>query len=236
MKYKTPQQKPKGEHKMARPGITYDEVIAAIDAILAAGEEPTIQRIREHLGTGSPNTIHRHLVTWRQSRPVEQRRTPELPVELQAALVKEIERQAAEARADVLKSLVESQKEADTLSKTGEGLEDQNADLLEQNATLTADRERLTALAEERQGKVVELESALDRERHAAEEARMQVAQGRYQVEALGQQVADLKSQLATALDDAKSAQAAQVAAEKNAAVAEARLEERSAVSKPKVK
>ena len=76
---------------MARPGITYDEVIAAIDAILAAGEEPTIQRIREHLGTGSPNTIHRHLIAWRQSRPVEQRRAPELPAELQAALVKEIE-------------------------------------------------------------------------------------------------------------------------------------------------
>lgn len=218
---------------MARPGITYDEVIAAIDAILAAGEEPTIQRIREHLGTGSPNTIHRHLTAWRQSRPVEQRKAPELPAELQAALVKEIERQSAEARADVLKSLVEAQKEAATLSKTGEELEELNSDLQEQADTLTAERERLAALAEERQGEVTGLKTNLDRERQAAEDARMQVAQGRYQIEAFGQQVADLKADLAAALAEIKAAQSAQIAAEKSAAVAEARLEERANLKKP---
>lgn len=221
---------------MARPGITYDEVIAAIDAILAAGEEPTIQRIREHLGTGSPNTIHRHLVTWRASRPVEQRKAPELPAELQAALVKEIERQAADARADVLKSLVEAQKEAATLSKAGEELEELNGDLQEQNDGLTAERERLAALAEERQGEVADLKADLDRERQAAEDARMLVAQGRYQVEALGQQVADLKADLTAALADIKSAQGAQIAAEKSAAVAEARLEERANLKRTRVK
>lgn len=221
---------------MARPGITYDEVIAAIDAILASGEEPTIQRVRDHLGTGSPNTIHRHLTAWRQSRPVEQRKAPELPAELQAALVKEIERQAAESRADVLKSLVEAQKEAATLSKTGEELEDMNADLQEHNESLTAERERLAALATERQEEVAALKVDLDRERTAAEDARMQVAQGRYQIEAFSQQVADLKADLAAAMADIKSAQAAQVAAEKIAAVAEARLEERAAAIKTKGK
>jgi chromosome segregation ATPase len=214
---------------MARPGITQEEVTAAIDAIIATSEEPTIQRIREHLGTGSPNTIHRHLTAWRQSRPVEQRRAPELPAELQAALVKEIERQAAEARAEVEKALVEVQKEAAMLAKTGEELEVQNTELQEQNEELHAERERLTALIEERLKESIDLKTELDRERKAAEEARMQVAQGRYQIEAFGQQVADLKADLAAALDNLKTSHAAQVAAEKAAAVAEARLEERSA-------
>lgn len=216
---------------MARPGITYDEVIAAIDAILAAGEEPTIQRIREHLGTGSPNTIHRHLVTWRASRPVEQRKAPELPAELQAALVKEIERQAAEARTDVERSLVEAQKEAAILAKAGEELEELNGTLEEQNEALAAEKERQAALANERHDEIEELKADLDRERKAAEEARIQVAQGRNKIEALDQQADELRAKLTDAAADAKAAQAAQVAAEKAAAVAEARLESEKATT-----
>ena len=216
---------------MARPGITYDEVIAAIDALLASGEEPTIQRIREHLGTGSPNTIHRHLVTWRASRPVEQRKAPELPAELQAALVKEIERQAAEARTDVERSLVEAQKEAATLAKAGEELEELNGTLEEQNEALAAEKERQAALANERHDEIEELKINLDRERKAAEEARIQVAQGRNKIEALDKQADELRAKLTDAAAEAKSAQAAQVVAEKTAAVAEARLESEKATT-----
>ena len=216
---------------MARPGITYDEVIAAIDALLASGEEPTIQRIREHLGTGSPNTIHRHLVTWRASRPVEQRKAPELPAELQAALVKEIERQAAEARTDVERSLVEAQKEAATLAKAGEELEELNGTLEEQNEALAAEKERQAALANERHDEIEELKINLDRERKAAEEARIQVAQGRNKIEALDKQADELRTKLNDAAAEAKFAQAAQVVAEKTAAVAEARLESEKATS-----
>ncbi|NKN34704.1 hypothetical protein HF203_15920, partial [Marichromatium bheemlicum] len=50
---------------MARPGITYKEVAAAAEALTEQGETPSIKRVRDHLGTGSPNTIHRHLSAWR---------------------------------------------------------------------------------------------------------------------------------------------------------------------------
>lgn len=216
---------------MARPGITYDEVIASIDAILAGGEEPTIQRIREHLGTGSPNTIHKHLVAWRAARPVEQRKAPELPAELQAALVREIERQAAEARTDVEKALVQAQKDAAVLAKTGEELEDTITILEEQNEGLAAEKERQAALANERHDEIEELKAALERERKAAEEARIQVAQGRNRIEALDQQADELKAKLEEAATVAKSAQAAQVAAEKSFAVAEARLESEKTIT-----
>lgn len=50
---------------MAR-GITDTDVHTAADELVAAGERPTVERIRAHLGTGSPNTVTRHLDTWWQ--------------------------------------------------------------------------------------------------------------------------------------------------------------------------
>lgn len=49
---------------MAR-GITQDQVSAAADALVTAGERPTVEKIRAQLGTGSPNTVIRMLDTWR---------------------------------------------------------------------------------------------------------------------------------------------------------------------------
>lgn len=48
---------------MAR-GITETDVHTAADELVAAGERPTVDRIRAHLGTGSPNTVTRWLETW----------------------------------------------------------------------------------------------------------------------------------------------------------------------------
>jgi len=45
-------------------GITENDVHEAADALVAAGERPTVERIRAHLGTGSPNTVTRWLETW----------------------------------------------------------------------------------------------------------------------------------------------------------------------------
>ncbi len=48
---------------MAR-GITESDVHTAADEIVGTGERPTVERIRSHLGTGSPNTVTRWLETW----------------------------------------------------------------------------------------------------------------------------------------------------------------------------
>lgn len=48
---------------MAR-GITESDVHTAADELVASGERPTVERIRGHLGTGSPNTVTRWLETW----------------------------------------------------------------------------------------------------------------------------------------------------------------------------
>jgi hypothetical protein len=84
-----------GEIQMAREGITFEQVAAAADALVGEGVQPTIRAVRERLGTGSPNTIHRHLVAWREARPAATAAAPELPAPLAAALANEIERAAA---------------------------------------------------------------------------------------------------------------------------------------------
>lgn len=48
---------------MAR-GITESDVHTAADELVTAGERPTVERVRAHLGTGSPNTVVRWLETW----------------------------------------------------------------------------------------------------------------------------------------------------------------------------
>lgn len=45
-------------------GVQDTDVWAAADALLQAGEQPTIERVRLHLGRGSPNTVGPHLKAW----------------------------------------------------------------------------------------------------------------------------------------------------------------------------
>jgi chromosome segregation ATPase len=70
-------------------GITQDQVNQAADAITAAGERPTVERIRAHLGTGSPNTVTRMLDAWRQGLAERLRQAsllPDLPDEVGQAM------------------------------------------------------------------------------------------------------------------------------------------------------
>lgn len=45
-------------------GVQQEEVSEAADALLASGTRPTIERVRLHLGRGSPNTVAPMLETW----------------------------------------------------------------------------------------------------------------------------------------------------------------------------
>ncbi len=63
---------------MAR-GITQDQVNAAAETILSAGENPTVEKVRIELGTGSPNTITRMLDAWRSQLGKRLRQLSALP-------------------------------------------------------------------------------------------------------------------------------------------------------------
>lgn len=50
---------------MARLGVTYQDIANAADQIIGQGKQPTIELIRNLLGTGSSTTIANHLRSWR---------------------------------------------------------------------------------------------------------------------------------------------------------------------------
>ncbi len=50
--------------RRGRPGIQLEDVCAAADALIAQGLKPTIERVRLHMGGGSPNTVSRLLDEW----------------------------------------------------------------------------------------------------------------------------------------------------------------------------
>ncbi len=51
---------------MSRIGITYEEVASAAKKLQNSGENPTVDRIRNLLGTGSNSTIARYLRDWKK--------------------------------------------------------------------------------------------------------------------------------------------------------------------------
>jgi hypothetical protein len=54
----TPRRRP------GRPGIQLEDVLAAADALVSEGAKPTIERVRQRLGGGSPNTVSAMLDEW----------------------------------------------------------------------------------------------------------------------------------------------------------------------------
>ena len=212
---------------MARPGITREQVWQAADQLKGEGDDPTIEKIRARIG-GSPNTVHKHFREWRQSQPQAQREAPQLPADLQAALVAEIDKQASAARAAAESEAIQAQEAADTLAEIGATLEEEAEKLRVQLEELENEKERAEAVASERKSEIERVNSQLAREMEAAESARMETAESRFTLDALTDQVAQLKtevSDLTRALDEAR---AEQHLSAKTAAVAEANAQSQS--------
>lgn len=138
---------------MAR-GITETDVHTAADALVAAGERPTVERIRAHLGTGSPNTVTRWLETWWQSLGVrlaghaDKVALPEAPAAV-AALATQLWEQALAAAQQQAQAALDA--ERSTLAQDQVQLADERAQLgrqLQAYQAATAQAQREHALAE----------------------------------------------------------------------------------------
>src|SRR5512144_10676 len=73
---------------MARPGLSYEDVKKTAAVLLEQGMNPSIQRIRTILGTGSNSTIADHLKRWQQELETIPRAAlpPAVPEAVMAAL------------------------------------------------------------------------------------------------------------------------------------------------------
>jgi len=85
---------------MSRPGVSYEDVSKVATTLLSQGTHPSVQRVRNALGTGSNTTIDRYLKKWQETFKQEKRTVlPEtLPEELMSPL--ETFWQTAMARAE----------------------------------------------------------------------------------------------------------------------------------------
>ncbi|MGM0857193.1 MAG: DNA-binding protein [Pseudomonadota bacterium] len=125
---------------MARSGIQYSDVQQAIDTLLTRGDTPSVQRIREVLGTGSYTTISEHFRQWRIERENNRDVPPPKGVpEAVASLAGELWKEALEAAQQALHHYRE---EADRQIEAAR-LEANDADQRAANA-----EQRETALAE----------------------------------------------------------------------------------------
>ncbi len=172
---------------MARTGITFDDVARSANELLSRGENPTIQRIREQLGSGSNTTIANHLRRWQQAR--REASVPALPPTVPEGLMPALETfwQSATREAHALFELereaFRSELETARLAQEDaqyslQRLEQAHSELTQQLAELTDKlTEQTQALEQERHTRLnLETELRTAAERHNSLEASLNAA------------------------------------------------------------
>ncbi len=212
---------------MGRPGITYEMVEAAANALSSErpGTTPTLVAIRAHLGgTGSPNTIHKFLKMWSDNRPKAATQVLAVPEEITKALSGWVLQQATGSRADAEERLQQAQATADELARVGEDLEAERDHLLESITALTTQRDQHQATAAERSAEIERLLAEVERERALAGAAQVDAAQARLRAESQVEHLAEMRTRVENLSVAVDAERAARTAAEREAAVSAAQL------------
>jgi chromosome segregation ATPase len=188
-----------------------DEVTAAASTLQDDGKQVTIEAVRDFLGSGSPNTIHKHLASWRASNatPVEAPKA-DIPASIVAALGNWVQQFAEEAGAGVRDALAQSESDMETLLESGEQLETERDELLAQVASVTTARDQALATAAEQAEDIERLTAELRNARQIATDALVGKAKDQLAIEGKDSQLADLRAQIernvaaSAALSDAR--------------------------------
>ena len=210
---------------MAREGISYEAVEAVATGLAGAGQAVTLRAVREKLGTGSMNTVSRHLQGWREARPTAAAVIFEMPAELVNAFGRELRRGADQAVAGFQAELLEARAEVKELAGTGEALEAEREALVRQVVDLTTARDQAEATARERTAEISRLTESVEREQRAAESARIEAATSRLKLEGQSERLDELRQSSASLRADLTVAEKARVAAEQVSAVAQSQVQ-----------
>ncbi len=147
---------------MARQGISKEQVFEAAAALLEEGAAPTVQAVRDRLGSGSFSTINSHLAEWRREHADQApANIPDIPEKVQAAFNQLWATAARTAREDV-----ETQRQA---------LEAMRREMDKERADMAAEIKHLEKSLEEAQGTIGKLETGLAEERQGRLAAERQV-------------------------------------------------------------
>lgn len=149
-------------------GITENDVWQAADALLLEGARPTIERVRQKIGRGSPNTVSPHLDTWfrklgaRIRDPMAFSAPPTIPDPVQQAAAHFWDTALASARAQVSSELAGERAAAEAERRAA----------AEEKGALTSERERLAAHAQARDDVAQALRDQLAEQQRLAGELR----------------------------------------------------------------
>lgn len=181
-------------------GITETDVWTAADALLLEGARPTIERVRQKIGRGSPNTVSPHLETWfralgaRIKDPGAFAAAPAVPDPIAQAAAHFWETALAEARAE----------QAETYRRRW-------AELAEEGERLAADAEQLQQREIQLANRELDLQEGLKvaTAQLAATEDRLQAAERQVrqrddQLKQNQQQLEDARSAVQTLLTEAE--------------------------------
>jgi hypothetical protein len=176
-------------------GITEKDVFTACDALVLAGERPTIERVRQKIGRGSPNTVSPMLDAWfkglgrRLQDPGAFAPPPDIPEPLMQAAQHFWEVAQVGARVDL-----ESQVQEQLAPMQAEVERAQHL-----AAVATAEKESASTSTIEAQQRLTHVTARLEAERaaHAATGARVEAAQ---------RQIDDLTRRLHAAENQAQAA------------------------------
>jgi len=229
---------------MAR-GITDKDVWAACDALLLSGERPTIERVRQKIGRGSPNTVSPLLDTWfkglgaRIADPGAFAAAPDVPEPVQQAAKHFWEAALAATRKDFDERLndslaaavanVEAEKErsaqaesaaytaAAKLARAENELAERTARLDEERVARAADQARLDEAKRHVDRLLQEARDAAN----AAREAEIARAEAMGQQQPLRERLGQLEARVAEERDARRRAEAEMDAATERARAAE---------------
>ncbi len=202
---------------MARKSeVSMEAVFEICEALAAEGRAPTIRGVRERIGGGSPNTIHRLLAEWRACRSRDASGAqPDIPTQLVSAIASALREAAENACADIKDQLAQARAESSELAAEGEALEERCKELAERVSVVTRERDtlcgRVQALEEQLsplKAEVERLRAELDgaRQARAAAEARLEAS------EVVRQQMEALVERLFRKIDSSPSAASATAA------------------------
>lgn len=200
-------------------GITEKDVFSACDALLLAGERPTIERVRQKIGRGSPNTVSPMLDAWfkglgrRLQDPGAFAAPPDIPEPVLQAAQHFWEVAQASARADIEQQV--SERLAPMQAEVDRAQQAENL----AHAERDAEAARINSVRRE----LADAGSQIEAERvaHAATAAREQAA--RDQATALNTRLASVETQLRETEErsrrEAEAAQERATGAERRAAM-----------------
>lgn len=162
-----------------RSGVTYQDVALAAEQLQQAGERPTIERIRAHLGSrGSNTTISKYLQVWREQAnsipdASEKKSTPNI---VQAAVDSVWQQMRVQADAEIA-AIQETARQSITAAQTA--AEEAERALSQANQQLTALENNYHALSAEHELLKLDLkeqrqQQLLAQEKYQALEARFQ--------------------------------------------------------------